>query len=892
MSDIARLTEALADRYRIDREIGAGGMATVYLARDLKHDRQVALKVLKPELGAVLGVERFLSEIKVTANLQHPNLLPLFDSGEAAGLLFYVMPYVEGESLRARLDREKQLPMDEAIRLAVAVASALSYAHERGVIHRDLKPENILIQAGQPVIADFGIALAVSNAGGARVTQTGLSLGTPQYMSPEQAAGDRTIDGRSDIYSLAAVTYEMIGGEPPHSGTSAQAIIAKLMSAAPQPLSALRSTAPQHVVAAVNMALAKLPADRFATAAAFADALQRPGTLAYTAAETAAERKRTRFAVAGWAAGAIAVLALAGGFFAGRRSAPEAPARLVQFATDQPDSVTSNSRCCGRALALSPDGLTLVFVGTKSGGAGALYRRSLGRLDAERIPGTEGGATPFFSPDGRWVGFAADGKLRKVSLSGGPAVPIIAADQVSLASWGDGDVIVYAEKKRLWTVPAGGGKARALTSPDSSTAHLYPFMLPGGRSALVSIRVSGSSLESSRIGIVQLESGKVDTIGFGTRAEYASGYLVFAGADNTLMAQPFDAGRGKVTGPAVAIVARVKLAGSTNHEFTVSASGALAFSPAGGLEGETFRIASLGGARTLLPLPGRNNVNLEDPAISPDGRLILFRIATNSSVGLERSETSGQPDLWLLNRQQGTVERFTVGGGAAPVWSPDGKRVAYTVGDSGNVGPAGIYVRAADQTGAPQLVLKGKTLFAGSWTPDGRTLVFQSTGRANTKSDIGAITIGDSVARWLVASEFSEVHPQLSPGGRWLAYASDRTGRSEVYVQPMTGPGGASQVSTEGGNSPRWSSDGHTLYYVVGTSISAAALAPGAGFGVVSRKVVVDGGVTDINQQNVNWDIFPSGKEVLYIDQQGQGSARIVWTLDWTELVRGMTTGK
>ena len=281
--------------------------------------------------------------------------------------------------------------------------------------------------------------------------------------------------------------------------------------------------------------------------------------------------------------------------------------------------------------------------------------------------------------------------------------------------------------------------------------------------------------------------------------------------------------------------------------------------PAGGLEGETFRIASLGGARTLLPLPGRNNVNLEDPAISPDGRLILFRIATNSSVGLERSETSGQPDLWLLNRQQGTVERFTVGGGAAPVWSPDGKRVAYTVGDSGNVGPAGIYVRAADQTGAPQLVLKGRTLYAGSWTKDGRTLVFQAMGRANTMSDIGAITIGDSVPRWLAASEFSEVHPQLSPGGRWLAYASDRTGRSEVYVQPMTGPGGASQVSTEGGNSPRWSPDGRSLYYVVGTSISAAALAPGAGFGVVSRKVVVDGGVTDINQQNVNWDIFPSG---------------------------------
>jgi serine/threonine protein kinase len=243
MDVISSLRTALIERYEIEREIGAGGMATVYLARDLRHDRKVALKVLNPELGAVLGVERFLAEIKVTANLQHPNLLPLFDSGEANGLLFYVMPFVEGESLRARLDREKQLPIDESIRIAVAVANALDYAHSHHVIHRDLKPENILLQAGQPVVADFGIALAVSKAGGSRVTQTGLSLGTPQYMSPEQATGDRVIDGRTDIYSLGALTYEMLSGEPPHIGQTAQAIIARFHRQAPQrPLVAVGGT--------------------------------------------------------------------------------------------------------------------------------------------------------------------------------------------------------------------------------------------------------------------------------------------------------------------------------------------------------------------------------------------------------------------------------------------------------------------------------------------------------------------------------------------------------------------------------------------------------------------------------------------------------------------------
>src|SRR5499427_8697658 len=230
---LASLTAALADRYRIQREIGQGGMATVYLARDTRHERRVALKVLRPELGAVLGVERFLSEIRVTANLQHSNLLPLFDSGEADGLLFYVMPYVDGESLRAKLQRETQLPIAEAVRIATAVAGALDYAHRHGVIHRDLKPENILLHEGQPLVADFGIALAVRNAGGNRITQTGLSLGTPQYMSPEQATGDRTVDGRTDIYSLAAVLYEMLTGDPPHTASTAQAVIAKVLTDRP-----------------------------------------------------------------------------------------------------------------------------------------------------------------------------------------------------------------------------------------------------------------------------------------------------------------------------------------------------------------------------------------------------------------------------------------------------------------------------------------------------------------------------------------------------------------------------------------------------------------------------------------------------------------------------------
>src|SRR5687768_14534932 len=279
-----RLAAALSERYRIEREIGQGGMATVYLAEDLKHKRKVALKVLKPELAAVLGAERFVQEITTTAALQHPHILPLFDSGTADGFLYYVMPYVEGETLRAKLDRETQLGIDEAVRITREVADALDYAHRHGVIHRDIKPENILLHDGRPIVADFGIALAVSAAAGGRMTETGLSLGTPFYMSPEQATAEKDLTSRSDIYSLGSVLYEMLTGNPPHTGASAQQIIMKIVTAEAAPVTRLRKAVPANVAAAVARSLEKIPADRFESAKAFAEALVNP---TYTTLRTA-----------------------------------------------------------------------------------------------------------------------------------------------------------------------------------------------------------------------------------------------------------------------------------------------------------------------------------------------------------------------------------------------------------------------------------------------------------------------------------------------------------------------------------------------------------------------------------------------------------------------------
>ncbi|HEV7704815.1 MAG TPA: protein kinase [Gemmatimonadaceae bacterium] len=355
MSDTPDISTALSDRYVIEREIGSGGMAVVYLARDKKLDREVALKVLRPELGAVLGSERFLTEIKISARLDHPHILTLIDSGEADGLLYYVLPYVRGESLRAKLDRERQLGLEEALTITKQVASALDYAHRQGLVHRDIKPENILIQEGEAMLTDFGIALAVKEAGGNRLTQTGLSLGTPQYMSPEQATGDRGIDARSDVYSLASVLYEMLAGEPPVTGASAQSMIAKLMTEKPTHLRVLRDTVPIAIDEAVAKALAKTPADRFASAGEFSRALD-VKAVTETGPSAKPVAKSKRMAIIG---GVIVLAAIvAGGAYAmrGRTAAP----RGVAASLGQRTPLTTS----GAVLvpAISPDGKQLAYV--------------------------------------------------------------------------------------------------------------------------------------------------------------------------------------------------------------------------------------------------------------------------------------------------------------------------------------------------------------------------------------------------------------------------------------------------------------------------------------------------------------------------------------------------
>ena len=469
MSDpVTRLNAALEGRYAIEGELGEGGMATVYLADDLKHERKVALKVLKPELAAVVGAERFLAEIKVTANLQHPHILPLFDSGEAEGFLFYVMPYVEGETLRDRIDREKQLPVDEAVALASKVAGALQHAHEHGVIHRDIKPGNILLQDGEPVVADFGIALALGVAGGHRFTATGLSVGTPQYMSPEQAAGDREVGPPSDVYALGCVLYEMLVGEPPYTGATAQAILAKILVGAAKSVMVHRPSVPPNMDAAIARALEIIPADRFTGAQDFAKALAdsrfRHADEVAVEARVAASGPWNRVTGGLAALAAVSVLVAAWGWL---RPAPtEPPTSVIRYSERLPWQ--GRSQFFSR-IALSPDGERFLYEHQ-----GQLWLRSRDELPAAAtpVPGTEGGRNPFFSPDGAQVGFlhSSTSSLRVIRLDGGP--PTTVAEGVGRfgASWGpDGRIYVSMSggSVGLARVSASGGELEPVTTLDT-----------------------------------------------------------------------------------------------------------------------------------------------------------------------------------------------------------------------------------------------------------------------------------------------------------------------------------------------------------------------------------------------------------------------------------------
>ena len=800
----------LEGRYAIERELGEGGMATVYLAKDLRHNRNVALKVLKPELAAVVGAERFLSEITTTANLTHPHILPLHDSGEADGFLFYVMPHIEGESLRERIDREKQLGVDDSVAITQKVAGALDYAHGHGVVHRDIKPGNVLLsEQGEPLVADFGIALAVAQAGAGRITETGLSLGTPHYMSPEQATGDRDVDPRSDVYALGCVLYEMLAGQPPFSATTAQAVLVQILTVDAPSITMMRRTVSPNAGAALAKSLEKLPADRFTSAAEFAAALTNP-SFTYEA--------RARTTVATPTSGPLAPIPQATGIDSRVFSAVTlVAATMTALAawgwlrpTAQPVHATRSLIDLGDIvlgqrdeIIVSPDGSRFAVTGTVDGQR-ALYWRDVAEENFRVIPGTENAREAAFSPEGDWIVYSdmAGNGLLKVSLSGGAPTPVVPSGDVLPRDphWGDDGTIVFTGPTGLHRVPETGGEPVRLREPGQRLA--TPSLLPGGRAVIGALLGGG-------IMLLDLETDSVrELIPGGIDPRYVeTGHILYADASGGLWALPFDANRLEVLGGAVPLfdgLSIVTAGGGCGYaRYSVSRNGTLVYgagASAGSADARRLLIVDLEGNAEPVGLTPRD---FADVRLSPDGRSVVYQ--SGSHIYTYDVEVGSTP-------RQLTFE----GQNFYPVFSPDGNRVAFTALRSGTADGGDLFVKTLNDGEPARLIITLPLNQVPVQWPSDTLIVFEHSLTPGAAADLWMLDLSNldsAVAVEYLSSEDNLREIMVSPDGTLAAYKSDVAGTIEVYIRSFPEPRERTPVSQGGGEYPFWSPDGNTVYY-------------------------------------------------------------------------------
>ncbi len=889
--------------YEVLSPLGAGGMGEVYRARDSRLGREVAVKVLPDAVSNdPRALARFESEAKAVAALSHPNILALHDVGKEGTVSYVVMELLEGETLREALAKGP-LALRKALDVALQVAEGLAAAHGKGIVHRDLKPENVfLTKDGHAKLLDFGLARSGPVPVGRDETQSptvekltseGAVVGTVAYMSPEQARGE-TVDFRSDQFSLGVVLYEMLTGKRPFGGASAAETLAAIIRDEPEPLTKLAPKLPALLGWTVQRCLSKDPEERFASTKDLAKELQNLRTHlseAVSAADVApSEAPRLRRRVPFWALAAVAALATAVGLLLGSRflrsgSPPASP--LVVSLSFPVDAAPYTGGV--NPLTLSPDGKTLVYSGSNSGKL-MLFVRRLDRDEVRPIPGTDGAVFPFFSPDGREVGFVANRKLKKVALAGGSPITLCDIQNPRGGTWGADGTIVFVRGTMLglWRIPASGGEPRVVTTPDAAKGerHYYPQILPGGEHILFAIQDRN---RTSHAAVVSLRTGeqKILVEDAAYPRYLPTGHLVFA-RPGMLFAVPFSLKRLETSGPPVPLLDDLV----TNHlemqaaEYAFSEEGTLVYLPSRELQ-RTLVWVDRKGATERVPFPPGG---YEEVAISPDGG----RLAANT---FEKGEKTA---LLFGDFTRGTLSRSTEEGNFAGLaWAPDGKRVAFGFAPQGR-GPWHVFWQSADGS-TPSERLTGESAEQQeeptSFSPDGSLLLvnvfnYTNTGPAYTGWDIFVFPLsGERKLRPFLQTKFFERNAYFSPDGRWVAYESDESGRSEVFVRPYPGPGGKWQISIEGGAEPHWSRSGRELFYRHGDKMMMVDVETKPTFRPGRPRTLFEGRYFDYEFNT--YDVAPDGSRFLMIkpDPAESGPAHVNVVLNWFEEVKRRVPG-